>query len=46
MEESKGIEQPVRIVTGDLRLTMRLMGFWQGLRLVRERCPRAAISAT
>jgi len=32
MEHEQGVELRTRIVTGDRRLTMRLMGLWQGLR--------------
>ncbi len=42
MEPSKDIEPLVQLFTGDRRLTMRLMGFWQGTRLAAERCARAA----
>ena len=40
MERSKGVERPIKIVTGDRRPTIRLMGFRQGARVGRECCAR------
>ncbi len=41
MEETKGIEKPLGIFTGDFRLTMQLMGFWQDSRPGGVGCARA-----
>ena len=41
MEYRESIEPTAKIVAGDRRLTMRLMGLWQGLRRASETCPVA-----
>ncbi len=38
MEQSKSLERTVQIITGDRRLTLQLMGLWQGARVGGARC--------
>ena len=40
MEQSKSLERPGKIASCDRRLTMQLMGIWQGARVGGERCAR------
>lgn len=42
MEYRQGLEPFSKIVAGDRRLTMRLMGIWQGLRYGAKTCAPAA----
>ncbi len=41
MEPNKSLEPLAELISGDRRLTIRLMGFWQGTRLATECCARA-----
>ena len=41
MEQSQSLERRAKIVLGDRRLTMQLIGLWQAVRVDGERCPRA-----
>jgi hypothetical protein len=40
IEQSISVEKPMKLVTGDRRLTTQLMGLWQGVRVGGERCAR------
>lgn len=42
MQYRQGLEPFAKIVAGDRRLTMRLMGIWQGLRYGSKACAPAA----
>lgn len=42
MEYRQGLEPFAKIVVGDRRLTMRLMGIWQGLRYGAKTCAPAS----
>lgn len=42
MQYREGLEPFAKIVAGDRRLTMRLMGIWQGLRYGKTACAPAA----
>ncbi len=41
MEPNRSLEPLAELFSGDRRLTIRLMGFWQGARRAAERCARA-----
>ncbi len=41
MEVSRNLEPLAELISGDRRLTIRLMGFWQATRVGAERCARA-----
>ncbi len=41
MEVSGNLDRLAELISGDRRLTIRLMGFWQAIRVDAERCARA-----